>query len=130
MGLARSIFQRLHDSLGEQDGASITLSPSYRTHPFLTFSSSAALYNKALLGGLPNPLADGPLVHFLPWALVKDHDPEQCRSLAELLKVRTKDLLGECSELHPDPKRITQEDAHRTLLVHNTSYELTSTLAE
>ncbi|CAK0830189.1 unnamed protein product, partial [Prorocentrum cordatum] len=89
VGLALSIFQRLRDSLGEQQGAVITLSRSCRMRPFLTFFPSVAYYNKALVGGLLDPLKYRPLAPSLPWAPVRDVEPEKYLSLAQILKVRS-----------------------------------------
>eukprot|EP00959_Pyramimonas_sp_CCMP1952_P278538 5823778-Pyramimonas_sp.AAC.1 len=126
LGLCISIFDRLHNALGDDNTAVVQLSLCYRTHPLLLSWPSAAFYNNSIRTGLTDPLTQRPPVAGLPWREPLPWDNERLEALAKATATPSEDLEKLLRELAPEPQ--SPKERHRFLLVDSPSLEVTSNL--
>ena len=126
-----SIFDRIHDSLGEQTRAVVLLGQCFRMHPIIWWWPSKVFYRGRLLCGLEDPMRDRPLVKGLPWALWTRGLPggpsgALCQKLADAKNISPDELHSLLDELHGPA--LQHGNFCRVLLVDNWSYEVSSTI--
>ena len=139
LGIGISIFSRVHDSLGEQEGAVINLTSCYRCHPDILAWPSYCFYDSALVSALQQPNIDRPLADGIPWTRWEPLSIEKVRALASINKTDeagVKDLHRVLSQIAGRPTASAQQqldsgtDYRRVIMIDVPSQEVGNHLHE
>ena len=139
LGIGISIFSRVHDSLGEQEGAVINLTSCYRCHPDILAWPSYCFYDSALVSALQQPNIDRPLADGIPWTRWEPLSIEKVRALASINKTDeagVRDLHRVLSQIAGRPTASAQQqldsgtDYRRLLMIDVPSQEVGNHLHE
>ena len=123
MGVKVSLFQRIDESLGQQQGAVVHLTICYRSHPEILRWPSNSFYSDLLATSLTHPATDRPAPYGVPLVSWDNLDPKEITRLAQSLNQDDKDLQNDLPKIANPPAGM-MGDKRRTLMVHVAAIEV------